>query len=83
MIGLLIVTVLVLIAQRWKGWRRFAPLIALLAVPVGAVLVELTKLDGVFIVLNAAASLLLGYAVWSTTPIAVLQRHAPSVGRSV
>ena len=74
MLGLLIVTIVVLVVRRWDGWRRFAPLLVLLAIPVGAMLVELTKLDGVFIAVNAAASALLGYAVGTTKPTRSLGR---------
>ncbi len=67
-LGLLTVAILVLVVRTWRSWRRYTPLTAILTIPVGAVLVELTTLDGVFIVLHAAAWLLLGYAVFTTAP---------------
>jgi hypothetical protein len=71
-VGVLVVAVMVLVARRWKGWRGFTPLIVVIAIPVGAVLVVITKLDGAFILVNTAASVVLGYAVASTLPAAKL-----------
>lgn len=68
-LGLLIVAIVVLVTRTWRSWRRYTPLMVVLTIPVGAILVELTTLDGVFITLNASAWLLLGYALLTTTPV--------------
>jgi len=67
-LGLLVVAILVLVVKNWRSWRRYTPLTVILTIPLGAVLVELTTLDGVFILLNASAWLLLGYALFTTAP---------------
>ena len=77
MLGLLVVTVLVLVARNWEGWRRLTPLVVFLAIPFGAALVEATKLDGAFIILNSAASLPFGYAVFSTRRAATVREATP------
>jgi hypothetical protein len=73
-LGVLVVAVLVLVARKWSGWRAFTPLLVVIAIPIGAILVGITKLDGVFIVVNTAASVILGYAVASDARSANLQQ---------
>jgi hypothetical protein len=34
--GMLIVAILTIVAGQWTGWRRFAPLAAVLMIPLGA-----------------------------------------------
>ena len=74
MAGMLIVGILVIAAKKWFGWRRFAPMLYILTIPIGAILVILTGLDGVFIMLHALATAVLGYAVIveSSEPVAQL-----------
>ena len=74
--GMLVLAILVLAAKRWSGWRKFAPLLTILTIPLGAVLVAITGLDGWFIIINAAATALLGYAVLSSSPVAQLRPAA-------
>ena len=71
MAGMLVVAILVLAARVWRGWRAFTPLLTVLAIPLGAVLAGISGgLDGWWIIVNAAASALLGYAVMSGVPAA-------------
>ena len=71
--GMLVLGILVIAAKAWTGWRRFAPLVPTVAVPLGAVLVGLTGLDGVFIIIHAMAMILLGYVVQSSEPVTQLR----------
>jgi hypothetical protein len=71
--GRLVLAILVIAAKSWTGWRRFAPLVTVLTIPLGAVLVGLTGLDGMFIIINAMAMILLGYAVQSSEPVPQLR----------
>lgn len=74
MAGMVVLAILVLAARAWAGWRRFTPLLTVLAIPVGAVLVGITGLDGWFIMINAVATALFGYAVLSSEPVAQWDR---------
>ena len=71
--GMLVLGILVIAAKTWTGWRRFAPLVTVLTIPLGAVLVGLTGLDGMFIIINAMAMILLGYVVQSSEPVTRLR----------
>jgi len=72
--GMLVVAILILAVRTWKGWRKFTPLLTILTIPLGAMIVGVTGLDGWFIVINAVATALLGYAVASTEPVATLRQ---------
>ncbi len=74
--GMLVLAILVLAAKRWHGWRKFTPLLTILTIPLGAMLVGITGLDGWFIIINAAATALLGYAILSSIPVAQLRTAA-------
>jgi hypothetical protein len=78
-LGVLIVAILVLVARKWTGWRALTPLLVVLAIPLGAVLVSITGLDGVFVLINTAASVILGLAVASSVQAPSLEL-APSPG---
>jgi hypothetical protein len=64
MAGILVVAILVYAAKVWRGWRAFVVLLNVLSIALGAgVAALLGGLDGGWIITNAAASALLGYAV--------------------
>jgi len=71
--GMLVLGILVIAAKTWTGWRRFAPLVPTVAVPLGAGLVALTGLDGVFVIIHAIAMVLLGYVVQSSESVTQLR----------
>ena len=71
--GRLVLAILVIAAKSWTGWRRFAPLVTVLTIPLGAALTGLTGLDGMFIIINAMAMILLGYVVQSSEPVTQLR----------
>ena len=70
MAGMVVLAILVLAAKTWKGWGKFTPLLIILAIPAGAMLVEITGLDGWFIIVNAAATALFGYAILNSELVA-------------
>lgn len=72
-VGTLVVAILVIAAGEWTGWRKFAPLLAVVTIPIGVILVAITELDGAFIMVNAASTAILGYAVVSASPVAQLR----------
>lgn len=72
--GLVIVAILTLAAKRWPGWRKFTPLLTVLAIPLGAMVVGLTGLDGWFGIVYRLSLLLLGYALY-TTQSAIERTH--------
>ena len=72
--GMLVLAILILAVRTWKGWRKFTPLLTILSIPLGALIVGATGLDGWFIVINAAATALLGYAVSTTAPVVRLRQ---------
>lgn len=67
--GLLIVAILTLAAKRWLGWRKFTPLLCVLAIPVGAMVVGLTGLDGWFGIIFHLMGLLFGFALYTSRPM--------------
>ena len=67
--GMLVLAILVIAAKSWVGWRRFTPLFYILSIPLGGVIGLITGLDGPFIIVNAAATAVLGYAVLTSVPI--------------
>jgi hypothetical protein len=75
MVGLLVVSILVLAARVWRGWRAFVPLLNVIAIPLGGLVYELLGgLDGGWYITNAAAAALLGYAIMSSVPTAEVRR---------
>jgi len=69
MAGVLVVSILVLAARVWRGWRAFVPLLNVISIPLGAVVATLIGgLDGGWIITNALASALIGYVVLSYLP---------------
>lgn len=78
MAGTLVVAILVLAARVWRGWRAFTPLLTIITIPLGAAASAVAGgLDGWWIIINAAASVVLGYAVMSSVPVAeVRDGHA-------
>lgn len=67
--GMLIVAILTLAAKRWLGWRKFTPLLYVLAIPVGAMVVSLTGLDGWFRIIIHLVGLLFGFALYTSQPM--------------
>ena len=62
LLGTLLVAILALVARNWAGWRKFSPLIYVLAIPL------MLALPGEWNdVLVGLSWVLLGYAVFSTT----------------
>lgn len=83
MAGLLVVAILVLAARVWRGWRAFTPLLNIIAIPLGGlVYVAIGGLDGGWLVTNAAASALLGYAVMSSVPVVEVRRDYAAAAAS-
>ncbi len=71
LLGTLVVAILALAARTWPGWRKFAPLTCILAVP----LVVLVAPVGA--PLFGLAWVLLGYAVLTSAAPAAVPRGAP------
>jgi hypothetical protein len=71
LIGLFTTAILTLVSRKWSGWRMFTPLIIILALVVGVLLGSLT--NELSSVLFGLSWILLGFAVLSSEPVAVLQ----------
>jgi hypothetical protein len=68
--GMVIVAILALAAKRLASWRKFTPLVTVLAIPVGALVVGLTGQDGWFGIVYRSAFLVLGLALFTAQPMA-------------
>ncbi len=74
MAGMLIVAILTIAARRWRGWRRFVPLLTIVLVPV---FFALSRLDiPAFAAVFYGAYVLLGYAVATAEPVPASERAA-------
>jgi hypothetical protein len=76
--GMVLVAILVIAAKRWRGWRRFAPLLAILLVPVGYGLGQALGggVNDLAIGVKYAAWILLGYAVATASPTTATSQPA-------
>jgi len=74
MAGMLLVGILTIAARRWRGWRRFVPLLTIVLVPV---FFALSRLDiPAFAAVFYGAYVLLGYAVATAEPVPTSERAA-------
>ena len=64
LVGTLLAAIFALVARTWAGWRKFAPLVVVLSVPLMLFLSQLIG-NPVFVVF-ALSWVLLGYAVFSS-----------------
>jgi hypothetical protein len=71
LIGLLTSTVLTLVSRKWKGWRKFSPMVVIVALISGILLGSLT--NEASSVLFGLSWILLGFAVLTSEPSLVLQ----------
>lgn len=72
LVGMVLVAVLVIAAKRWRGWRRFVPLLTIVMVPVFFALSRL-NIPG-FAVVFYGTYILLGYAVATAEPTPAAER---------
>ena len=75
--GMVLVAILTLAAKTWRDWRRFTPLLAVVAVPIGYGLGALVGNLGLGVGLIYVFWVLLGYAVRTAQPVPVL-RQSPA-----
>ena len=75
--GMVLVAILTLAAKTWRDWRRFTPLLAVVAVPIGFGLGSLVGNLGLGTGLIYLFWVLLGYAVRAAQPRPVL-RQSPA-----
>ena len=72
MVGLLLTGIVVLVARRWTGWRKFAPLACILVIPV---MIGLSSVVGTISnLMFSLAQMVLGVAVFTSTDVPIEQR---------
>ena len=78
LVGMVLVAVLVIAAKRWRGWRRFTPLLTIVTVPVAFGLGQALGDEylGLTATLVYIAWILLGYAVATAEPAPAAERAA-------
>jgi hypothetical protein len=64
--GMVVVGILTIAAKHWTGWRRFAPLLAILMFPIAIVVRSATHATGIISIFMGAGMMLFGYAVLSS-----------------
>jgi hypothetical protein len=64
--GMVVVGILTLAAKTWSGWRKFTPLLVVLAWPIGWAVQPVFGVSGLANLIIGAAWVLLGYAVQSS-----------------
>lgn len=78
LLGALLTGILALVARTWTGWRKFAPLIAVLTM---LVVIGLSSVFGSAVeILFGLGWLILGYAVFSSNPQPALHTAPLNVG---
>jgi hypothetical protein len=70
--GTLLTAILALVSGQWSGWRKFAPLLVILSVPVMLLASSLTGGEA-FSVIMGLAWIVLGLAVMTSEPAASFQ----------
>ena len=68
LVGMLIVGIMTIAAKNWQGWRRFAPLLAIVLAPVGLGLGALTGSQNLGGALAFSGFLLLGIVIATFNP---------------
>jgi hypothetical protein len=68
LLGMLVVGILTIVAKRWMGWRRFTPLIVILALPLAILVSLIAQTTGLISIFVGSAMALFGYAVLSSAP---------------
>ncbi|MBX3058223.1 MAG: hypothetical protein KF770_17305 [Anaerolineae bacterium] len=60
--------------RSWAGWRRFAPLLAIMFVPIGIVIGQIVGSEDVGAAIGYTGFLLLGYVIATAESTPALQR---------
>lgn len=76
LVGMVLVAVLVIAAKRWRGWRRFVPLLTIVLVPISFALGQAIDDLSWAAAIIYLAWILLGYAVATAAPAPSAERAA-------
>ena len=76
MAGMLLVGILTIAARRWRGWRRFVPLLTIVLVPISFALGQAIDDLSWAAAIIYLAWILLGYAVATAAPAPSAERAA-------
>ena len=81
MAGMVIVSILALATKTWMGWRKVAPLLTVLGLPIGWAIQGAVGMSGLANMIMAATWVFLGFAVFSAAQGMPIQRNVVQPAR--